>query len=58
MTRFVAQELAIDHWFDISAARRDLGYSPRVSMAAGMAELVASLTLQAGDPAAAPLRRA
>jgi 2-alkyl-3-oxoalkanoate reductase len=58
MTRFVAQELAIDHWFDISAARRDLGYSPRVSMAAGMAELVASLTLKAGDPAAAPLRRA
>jgi nucleoside-diphosphate-sugar epimerase len=58
MTRFVAKELATDHWFDISAARRDLGYSPRVSMAAGTAELVASLTLKTGDPAAAPLRKA
>ena len=40
MTRFVAAELAKDHWFDISAARRDLGYEPRVNMANGMAELV------------------
>jgi nucleoside-diphosphate-sugar epimerase len=43
MTRFVAAELAKDHWFDIGAARRDLGFSPRVSMAQGTAELVASL---------------
>ena len=43
MTRFVAAELAKDHWFDLSAARRDLGYEPRVSMAQGTAELVASL---------------
>jgi nucleoside-diphosphate-sugar epimerase len=41
MTRFVAAELAKDHWFDISAARRDLGYVPRIRMAAGTAELVA-----------------
>lgn len=40
MTRFIAAELAKDHWFDISAARRDLGYTPRISMAAGTAELV------------------
>src|SRR6185369_5306176 len=33
MTRFVAAELAKDDWFDITAARRDLGYAPRVSMA-------------------------
>jgi nucleoside-diphosphate-sugar epimerase len=33
MTRFVAAELAKDHWFDGSAAARDLGYAPRVSMA-------------------------
>lgn len=43
MTRFVAAELAKDHWFSLDAARRDLGYSPRISMAAGTAELVAAL---------------
>ncbi len=40
MTRFVAKELATDHWFDISLARRDLGYQPRVSMSEGTAELL------------------
>jgi 2-alkyl-3-oxoalkanoate reductase len=41
MTRFVAKELATDHWFDISAARRDLGYHPLVTVAQGTAELIA-----------------
>ena len=41
MTRFVAKELATDHWFRIEAARRDLGYAPRISMAAGTAGLIA-----------------
>ncbi|MDQ8184906.1 NAD-dependent epimerase/dehydratase family protein [Pelagicoccus sp. SDUM812002] len=40
MTRFVASELAKDHWFDISAAQRDLGYRPRINMAEGMARLL------------------
>jgi 2-alkyl-3-oxoalkanoate reductase len=43
MTRFIASELAKDHWFDISAARRDLDYSPRKGMAEGTAELIAEL---------------
>ncbi|WP_082780712.1 NAD-dependent epimerase/dehydratase family protein [Cephaloticoccus primus] len=43
MTRFIAAELAHDHWFDISASRRELGYSPRITMAQGTAELVAWL---------------
>lgn len=43
MTRFVAAELAKDHWFDISAARRDLDYAPRISMEEGTADLVRSL---------------
>ena len=28
LTRFLAEEMATDHFFDISAARRDLGYHP------------------------------
>lgn len=40
MTRFVASELAKDHWFDISAAQRDLRYRPRITMAEGLAELL------------------
>ncbi|MFQ3224250.1 MAG: nucleoside-diphosphate-sugar epimerase [Lentimonas sp.] len=36
ITRFVAVELAKDHYFDISAARRDLGYEAKVSMAAAL----------------------
>jgi len=43
MTRFIAAELAKDHWFDLSAARRDLGYTPRISMAEGTAALIAAL---------------
>jgi nucleoside-diphosphate-sugar epimerase len=43
MTRFIAAELAKDHWFNLAAARRDLGYTPRITMAAGTAELIASL---------------
>jgi len=39
MTRFLAAQLARSHWFDISAARRDLGYVPRVSLAEGMQRL-------------------
>ncbi len=35
--------MATDHWFDISAARRDLGYTPRVTMAVGTAELIEHL---------------
>lgn len=39
MTRFVARELATAHWFNIDAARRDLGYVPEVSMDEGLARL-------------------
>jgi nucleoside-diphosphate-sugar epimerase len=39
MTRFLAAQLGTSHYFDISAARRDLGYVPRVSMAEGMNRL-------------------
>jgi nucleoside-diphosphate-sugar epimerase len=39
MTRFLAHELSTAHWFDISAARRDLGYTPEVSLAVGLVRL-------------------
>ncbi|HIJ94204.1 MAG TPA: NAD-dependent epimerase/dehydratase family protein [Desulfuromonadales bacterium] len=39
MTRFVAHELATAHWFDISAARRDFGYTPEVSIDEGLERL-------------------
>ncbi len=39
MTRFVADELATVHWFDISAAKRDLGYEPLVSIDEGLRRL-------------------
>ncbi len=39
MTRFVAEELATAHWFDISAAKSDLGYRPAVSTQEGLRRL-------------------
>ena len=39
LTRFVVHELSTAHWFDISAARRDLGYSPGVSIDEGLDRL-------------------
>jgi nucleoside-diphosphate-sugar epimerase len=39
MSRFLASQLSTSHWFDISAARGELGYQPRVSTAEGMQRL-------------------
>jgi nucleoside-diphosphate-sugar epimerase len=46
MTRFLARELSTAHWFDIGAARRDLGYEPRVTIEEGMKQLERSLLVQ------------
>ena len=43
MTRFLARQLGTAHWYDISAAKRDLGYVPAVSIAEGLARLKKSL---------------
>lgn len=40
MTRFVATELAKDHYFDISAAKRDLGYQSIIDRKQAMDDLV------------------
>jgi nucleoside-diphosphate-sugar epimerase len=39
MTRFLADAVAKSHWFDISAAKRDLGYSPTISNREGLRRL-------------------
>jgi 2-alkyl-3-oxoalkanoate reductase len=42
MTRFVAGQLSTSHWYNITAARRDLGYEPQVSIEEGLKRLAAS----------------
>jgi len=44
MTRFVAVELAKDHWFSSSKARDVLGYKPKVSMEEGLQRYLESLS--------------
>lgn len=39
MTRFVADEMGTAHWFDISAAKKDLDYIPKVSIKEGLKRL-------------------
>ncbi len=39
MTRFLAAQLAKDHYFDLSAARSLLGYRPEISTKAGLEQL-------------------
>lgn len=39
MTRFVAKQLSTDHYFDISAARCDLGYEPEYTIDEGLEKL-------------------
>jgi nucleoside-diphosphate-sugar epimerase len=39
MTRFLARELSTAHWFNIDAARSDLGYQPAITMDQGLQRL-------------------
>lgn len=41
LTRFVAEQLGTSHWFDLSAAKRDLGYAAPVTTAEGLRRLAA-----------------
>ncbi|OQY50658.1 MAG: 3-beta hydroxysteroid dehydrogenase [Desulfobacteraceae bacterium 4572_87] len=43
MTRFLAKQLSTAHWFDMSAARKELGYKPAISIQEGLMRLEASL---------------
>ncbi len=42
MSRFAARQMVASHYFDISRARRDFGYEPKISMAEGMRRLAAA----------------
>lgn len=44
MTRFVAKQLLRDHWYDLTAAKRDLNYEPIVSIDEGMKRLATWLS--------------
>lgn len=46
MTRFLAEAVATSHWFNISAAKQDLGYQPKVSTAEGLERLAQWLDKQ------------
>lgn len=43
ITRFVAVELAKDHYFDLNAARQELGFSPAFTLKAALAETISDL---------------
>lgn len=39
ITLFIAQQLSTSHWYDISAAKQDFGYTPEVTFEEGMERL-------------------
>jgi nucleoside-diphosphate-sugar epimerase len=42
LTRFLAEQLATTHWYDMRPATRDFGYVPQVTIAEGLARLAAA----------------
>jgi nucleoside-diphosphate-sugar epimerase len=44
VTRFAANQLTTAHWYNISAAKRDLAYRPEFTIAEGLAVLQQSFT--------------
>jgi len=45
VSKFLIEHLNTAHWFDLSAARRDLGYEPRISIDEGLQRLRQTATL-------------
>ncbi len=54
MTRFLAAQLATSHYFDISAARRDFGFTPHISIQEGMRRLAESEQTRLGRKRSGP----
>jgi len=57
MSRFLARQLATAHWFDLTAARRDLGYHPEVTLEEGMENLEKWLQDEGRELVSPPLRK-
>ena len=49
LTRFLAEQLGTAHWFDLTGARRDLGYEPVVSFEEGLSRLEDYYRRASGD---------
>lgn len=47
MTRFLAKQLSTSHWFNIAAAKQDLGYYPLINMEEGLEKLKHFFQMQA-----------
>ena len=43
ITRFTVEQVSSSHWYDLSAAREDFGYTPVVTGEEGFRRMVASL---------------
>lgn len=50
LTRFLANELALSHYYDISRARRDLGYEPQLDMAQVTRLVAADIRARSQEP--------
>ena len=48
LTRFLVHELCASHWFDIDAARKELGYVPKISFTNGLEQLASWFRQQNG----------
>jgi len=57
-TRFVAEQLSTPHWFDISAAKRDLEWRPAVSIDEGLARLADAFAAERSNHGPARVSRA
>lgn len=46
LTRFIAEQLATPHWYDMTPARRDFGYQPKISFIEGLAQLQKAMAVR------------
>ncbi len=53
LTRFLVEQMSTSHWFNIAAARRDLGYEPQVNMIEGLHRLSQHLSAERAQKATA-----